>query len=438
VDPAGLEQALNRAASLILEVAGGQAAQGVVSASTQTFTPTHLEFRPGRANAILGTNLSDEVQIQILKSLGCTVKVPSADKPLQVECPTYRLDLTREIDLIEEIARVNGYDQIPTLAPAIPANLSNIESGWPNEKEIRFILHQAGYMEAVNSTFLPLNFTQKLKLTPEHPLNHFQEVANPIADDQRVMRPTLLPSLLANVQLNLAHQRESVSLYEFNKIFSLDAQGILAERFQVTAVLAGINTGSGWNQPERKTDFYDIKGLAEDLLGYCHVEKAKWEFGTGSNPYNAPQSFQVKDEEGELLLWGGSLNRKVLKEYDISAPCFALEIEPAVLARASKKQRSFTALPKFPAAWRDIALVVPDGVTSEQVVTAVEEQGLPLLKQVRLFDLYKGPNLPAGMRSLAYRLRFLNEERTMTDKEVTDKVAQIVEHLKARYSIVQR
>src|SRR5581483_9498387 len=117
-------------------------------------------------------------------------------------------------------------------------------------------------------------------------------------------------------------QRENVSLYEFNKVFSLDAQEKVTERFHATAVLAGTSAGPGWNNPERKTDFFDIKGLAEDLLAYCHVEKAKWEFGTASNPYNAPQSFQVKNEKGELLLWGGALSPKVLKEYDISAPCF--------------------------------------------------------------------------------------------------------------------
>jgi len=132
------------------------------------------------------------------------------------------------------------------------------------------------------------------------------------------------------------------------------------------------------------------------------------------------------------------LSPKVLKEFDISGPCQALEVDLETWGRTPSRPLSFKALPKFPAAWRDIALVVPDGVTSGQVLAAIEEQGRPELKKVRLFDLYRGPHLPPGVRSLAYRLHFLNEERTLTDQEVTDKVSRVVEHLKKRYAIALR
>ncbi|HJT23603.1 MAG TPA: phenylalanine--tRNA ligase subunit beta, partial [bacterium] len=146
----------------------------------------------------------------------------------------------------------------------------------------------------------------------------------------------------------------------------------------------------------------------------------------------------VKTQKGELLLNGGGIHPKVLKEYDIAASCLALEIEVAALKNAARKALSYSPLPKFPAAWRDIALVVPDGVTSEQVLAAIEECGKPELKKVQLFDLYRGPHLPSGFRSLAYRMQFLNEERTLTDQEVAQKVSRIVEELKSRYSIALR
>jgi len=437
IDPQGVEAALQRAASLIVEVAGGQLAKGVVSAVTQDFKPAQVKFRPSRANAILGTNLSDKAQLQILKGLGCQFEAEVGDV-LVVQCPSYRLDLTREIDLIEEVARLAGYDQIPTVAPKISSVLSDIKSGAPYEKEIRFIFHQAGYFEAVNSTFLPSNFAQKLKLAANHPYQRFQEVDNPIADDQKVLRPTLLPSLLVNAQLNLSHQRESAGLYEINKVFSATGDDqLVAERFQAVAVLAGQAPNADWTQLVRKTDFYDIKGLAEDLLTITGIEKTQWEY-TGENPYLDGQSFVVKDSTGTVLLWGGALNPKVLKEYEMNGPCFALEIELSALASAAKKPQSYVALPKFPEAWRDIALVVPDAVTSTQVISAVEEQGKPLLKQVELFDLYRGKNLPEGVRSLAYRLRFQADDKTLTDKEVSDKMNQIVELLKERFSIALR
>ncbi|HXL72228.1 MAG TPA: phenylalanine--tRNA ligase subunit beta, partial [bacterium] len=141
---------------------------------------------------------------------------------------------------------------------------------------------------------------------------------------------------------------------------------------------------------------------------------------------------------GEVLLRGGTLNPKVLKEYDIAGPCFALEIELSALATSLKKPQSYVPLPKFPEAWRDIALVVPDAITSAEVILAVEEKGKPHLKHIELFDLYRGANLPAGVRSLAYRLHFQADDKTLTDKEVSDKMAQIVELLKERYSIALR
>jgi phenylalanyl-tRNA synthetase beta chain len=128
----------------------------------------------------------------------------------------------------------------------------------------------------------------------------------------------------------------------------------------------------------------------------------------------------------------------VLKEYDIAAPCFALEIEPAGFAQTARRKASFRAIPKFPGAWRDIALVVPDGVTSEQVRDAIQKSGGPELKAVHLFDLYRGPHVAKGFRSLAYRMQFLNEERTLTDPEIVQKVSAITSHLQERYSIAIR
>ncbi len=437
VDPTGVLKALDRATALILEVAGGQLAKGVGVVSTQNLKPLKISFRPSRANALLGTQIAPKAQIQILKGLGCKIKGTPSSKTLTIEGPSYRLDLTREIDLIEEIARLSGYEHIPVVAPHIPSDLTPIESNIPFEKEIRFILHQAGFYEAVNSSFLPSTYPQKLKLAPDHPLQHFQEVANPIADDQRVLRPTLLPSLLANVQLNLAHQQESVALYELNKVFSPVTGGTPSEKTQLAALFAGKLPGE-WHDQERKSDFYDIKGLVETLVGHLRLLGLQWKFGQCPAPYQQIQSFQVRNGSGKLLLWGGAINPKALKEYDISVPCFGLELEMEALIQTARGAKSYRPLPKFPSAWRDIALVVPDGVTSLQVAGAIQEIGGPELVNIHLFDLYRGTNLTTGTRSLAYRLHFLDENRTLTDQEVTDRVSKIVDHLKTRYTIVLR
>ncbi len=438
VDPEGVRIALERAAALILEVAGGRLAKGVGSVSTKTLTTPKVSYRPQRANALLGLDLQAKAQIQILKSLECRVKGTDKSKTWTVQSPSYRLDITREIDLIEEIARITGYDKVPVTPPSIPSNLFPEDTSVPFEKEIRVVLHQAGFYEAVNSSFLPPNFAQKLRLPEGHPLRNFQELANPIADDQKLLRSTLLPSLLANIQLNLSHQQEGAALYELDKVFSLAPSGKVEERTQVVAVVAGVAGSAQWYSAERKADFYDIKGLAQGLIGACGLTDFQWHFGGSTALYDPGQSFQVKAPNGQIGMRGGALHSKVLKEYDITVPCLALEIELEALRQAPRSVLSHRTLPKFPAAWRDIALVVPDGVTSEQVLGTIEECGQPELKTVHLFDLYRGPNLPSGFRSLAYRMQFLNEERTLTDSEVAQKVARIVDALKSRYSIALR
>ena len=438
VDPKGVLTALNRAASLILEVAGGQSAKGILAVETPAPPVPSIPFRPTRANAVLGTSSKDDEQVQILKNLGASVKEGKKPGVWEATPPSHRLDLTLEIDLIEEIARLSGYDRIPLTPPPVTASFSTLANPTPFEAEVHFLFQQVGLQEAVNVSFLPEAFPDQLKLPPNHPLRRFLLLKNPIADDQKVMRPSLLLSLLTNVQFNLAHQQESAYLYEINKVFQPAADPIDTEKMQAAAVLAGKAPGAGWNSPERKADFFDAKGLAENILAYYRLKDVQWVYGKAAMPYLDAQSFQVQNSQGEVFLWGGAIHPKVLKTLDISTPCFALEVDLALLAKTTVNPPVFTSLPKFPSAWRDIALVVPDGVTSDEVLAAISATGAPSLKKTALFDLYRGANVPAGFRSLAYRLHFQDEQRTLTDGEVAEKVAQILEHLKARYSIVIR
>jgi phenylalanyl-tRNA synthetase beta chain len=438
VDPKGVKAALDRAASLILQTAGGSRAKGVLSVESPLPAAPPILFRPARARALLGLDAPDEEQSALLIKLGVSVKAASKQGTLEAIPPSHRLDLTGEIDLIEEVARLCGYDRVPLTPPRVTAAFTSVENPVPFEEETRFIFHQAGLHEAVNGSFLAENFADQLNLGADHPYRRFVAVQNPIADDQKVLRPSLLPSLLSNVQLNLSHQRESAYLYELNKVFQTAENPEAFERFQAAAVLAGSAFGSGWHTAARKTDFYDLKGLAENLISRCRLKETRWIYGKGPMPYFAAQSFQVETQKGQVFLWGGALHPRVLKNLNISAPCFALELDFTGLSGAAVNPPAFSALPKFPEAWRDIALVVPDGVTSDEVLTAIGSQNTPALKKTTLFDLYRGPNVPAGTRSLAFRLRFQDTERTLTDAEIAGQVARILDHLKTRYSIVIR
>ncbi|HET9870761.1 MAG TPA: phenylalanine--tRNA ligase subunit beta [bacterium] len=438
VDPQGVARALDRAAALILETAGGTLATGVVQqAGSKLFAPAQVRFRPGRCRTLLGTDFNDEEQLGVLRRLGCAVSGQPGPEGYAVTIPGRRVDLEREIDLIEEVARVLGYDRIPLLLPRVPVLFKAPAEPIPFEEPLRSVFHQAGLNEAVNSSFLSRRFPDQLGLPPDDPRRKLQALANPLADDQDVLRSSLLPSLLLNAQANLARQRDAVALYEINKVFLASPQGVLEKR-QAAALLAGETSAAAWSSPARQADFFDLKGLAEGLLRACRLAPPTWDYRGLTAPFHPAQGFRVLDGRGGVLLQGGALHPKALKAYDIHVPCFALELDLSTLAAAPLLPLDYEPLPKFPAAWRDIALVVPDGVTSGQVVEAIRSQGGAELREVLLFDLYRGPHVAPGHRSLAYRLLFQDPERTLTDEEVAGKVSKIVEALKTRYAIALR
>jgi phenylalanyl-tRNA synthetase beta chain len=261
---------------------------------------------------------------------------------------------------------------------------------------------------------------------------------NPITDDQKILRPSLLPSLLANVKLNLSHQQSRVALYELNKVFQRSDSPVPKESFQAAAVVAGAIQEAAWTFPERPADFYDAKGLAESLVQIARLENVKWEYGVLSMPYQSSESFRVLDAAGRTLIWGGTLSPRVLKSFEINSSVTAVEFDLSSLGASPCRSVHFLPLPRFPEAWRDIALVVPDGVTSAQVLAGIESLKMPHLVSVALFDHYRGQGVPEGSRSLAFRLKFRHGDRTLTDIEINDSMTKILTYLKESFSIAIR
>jgi phenylalanyl-tRNA synthetase beta chain len=436
VDPVMVRKALDRAAALIHEVAGGEIRQGVVETVSQPYEKRVILFRPERCNQLLGLQLKGEEQLSLLSRLGCHISPTGLNA--NVDVPSWRVDIHQEIDLIEEVARMNGYDLLPLDHPAVRISKLPLPEVQRPTREARHAFLRRGLSEAVNTSFLPPDFAEKLRLSPEHPYRNAPKLANPIADDQTVLRPTLVPSLLVNVQFNLAHQQDSVWLFEINKVFAEAAKGPV-EKNRATAVLAGLAPGSGWYNPARETDFFDLKGLAQDLASeLIPGVDLTWDFSHEESPYQKGFSFHVTGPQGQIFFWGGAIDPKVKKAYDVNGSCWALEVELDACWEAARKSIQTTSLPKFPSARRDLALVVPDEHQAAEIEASVRENGGNTLIGVECFDLYRGKNLPAGRRSLAYRLVFQAPDRTLTDAEVNDRVAKIVETLQSRYGVALR
>ncbi len=437
IDHAGVLRALDRAAALIQQVAGGEILKGIVLSESGPLEPKTVVFRPARCNKVLGIQLSAEAQYGFLAALGCRI-LPEGDTA-QVTLPTWRVDLNAEIDLIEEVARMNGYDRLPLTAPPIRVSPSKLPEVQRPLRSARRAFQRHGLTEAVNTSFLPPDFADRLKLPPGHPFRSAHVLVNPIAEDQAVMRPTLVPSLLANVKLNLSFQQDGAAFFEVNKAFLPQPGGTLTERLQVGAVLAGAAAGTGWENPSRNVDFFDLKGLAADALAELAPGAAlAWEYGQEGFPYRTGVSFRVLGPGNTLLAWGGELDPKVKKAYDIAQECFAVEVNLEACWAAARKGVTVTPLPKFPEARRDLALVVPDERSNAEIESLIRETGGPSLVETVLFDLYRGKNLPEGRRSLAYRLSFQSPDRTLTDAEVAEQVERIVDTLQKRYAVALR
>jgi phenylalanyl-tRNA synthetase beta chain len=382
--------------------------------------------------------IPEDRQLLILKNLGCEIVPGAHPGASRVTPPSARLDLNREIDLIEEVARVSGYEFIQPQAPKISSHLSPVGSSIPFETETRQLFHQWGLYEAVNTTFLPPDYADRLYLNQTDPLREGPILLNPLAEDQKVLRPSLLPSLLSNIQLNLSHQQPRVALYELNKVFKRLSGKPPAESFQAAAVMAGLIQEPTWTAPERPADFYDSKGLAESLISHAGFKGLKWEYGTLGMPYQRSESFKVINTTGQPLLWGGTLSPKVLKNYGINSRVAAMEADLTLLGQGSFAPLQYRPLPRFPEAWRDIALIVPDGVTSAQVSEGVQALKPVYLVSMALFDHYRGQGIPSGARSLAYRLRFRDADRTLTEAEINDSMSKILTYLKESFSIAIR
>ncbi len=437
VDPVMVRKALDRAAALIQEIAGGEVCQGVLEASSQPIKTDPIPYRPLRADAILGCRIPLEEQADILRRLGC--REEKAEGFLRVTPPSWRADLTREIDLIEEVARIAGYDLIPSLGPRIPVTPHAPGPLDETLERVRLVFRHAGLCEAVGSTFLAPDFAERLRLPESHPYRNAPVLSNPTAEDQKVMRPTLLSSLLLAAQVNFHRQQEAVHLFETDKVFQGRGGEKPLEGLQAAALMAGNAPGTSWASPKRRVDFIDIKGLAEAVASSFGWIDIHWTYSSECLPYQSGSNFRILDTDGRILLRGGALDPRVLKNHDLDGvACFALEADLEAMAAVRRPPISYSPLPKFPSSWRDLALVVPDTVSQEQVAEILKSQGGPELRDLTLFDHYRGPHVPEGHRSLAWRLNFRNDERTMTDEEVSGRMKSILDTLKARHSIVPR
>ena len=423
-DPGIVPTALDRAAQLIAELAGGTICKGIVDVYPGQQPLSRIQLRPERVNFILGTALEATEMVQILSHLDFDVKANGAED-YEVIAPTFRSDITREIDLIEEIARVHGYDNIPTMLPKgdIPVPAPNPRT--EVRKRIKHFLLAAGMMEAINYSFCDPNCFDKIRFTADDPRREALKLQNPLSPEMSVLRTTLLPRLLENAQHNRNHQIDTIALFEIGNVFI--GNGGQKEPERVAGVLAG-QIGEGvYSDPYRSPDFYDIKGLVERILEVCGIVDYTLQ-KTDTPTFHPGRNAEILLGDRQIGTFGEA-HPEVLENYDLPYKAYLFEFDMEVLVDAAIFAKRFEPIPIYPTVERDLAIVVDKELLSDMPTELIYATGGELVKSVRLFDVYEGEQVPEGKKSLAYAITYHSATQTLTDKAVNTLHDKVVKHL---------
>ena len=426
VNPEAAIWAQNRTALLLCDLAGGKVLKGIIDQGETDLQPKRILVDPKRVNKILGLSIPDSEIRLILTSLGFGVSRLDDNGPLEVAVPLRRADVSLEEDIAEEVVRLYGYDKVPASLPRgeLLENRESIEERL--YKEVRINLTAGGYYECINYSFInPVNLVQ-LRLPPDDLRMRAIPVRNPFSEEQAVMRTTLLPGILKVIQHNLSHRELNQMLFEIGSVYetgSLPMMELPDEKVMLAIAATGLIPEPNWIVPSGDSDFFTLKGALEILFSRLQIENI--EFKPGAEPFSHPTRCAVISAGGEELGFLGQLHPEVAEAWAIGQNVTVCEIDLSTLVRLASPVPRVAPLPRYPAARRDLALVVSREISALQLERAIVEGGGGLVSQVKLFDLYEGRQIPEGKRSLAYSITFRLEERTLTDAEVNQAMDNI-------------
>lgn len=443
VDPDGACNAMDRAVQLLCEIAGGTAEDCGHDVYMGKLPLQSLTLRISRTSSLIGVDLDAARITALLESIGIRCKQKDADT-LWVNPPSFRVDIEREADLIEEIARLYGYDNIPVTLPQVSLSYPEQDQGRQKRSAIARSLTGIGFSEAINYSFTSDTYLDLLQLAGEDSRRRFVRLLNPLSEEQGIMRTSLLPGLLENVDRNIRFQMTAVRLFEIGKVFiSTGEASQPAEMTRLAGVLAG--NRYGYSPPlhfrEEDVDILDAKGAVEHILGQMRLNLAAspvcLEFQipapAESEPFAAAgetlQILHQKTVVGTL----GRIRQEVLRGFGIKHNVYFFDLDFDALCDLAAAPKSFTALPIYPSVRRDMAFVVPATVAAGEMVRTIRTSRDPLIEDVCVFDVYQGKNIKNGFKSVAISVTFRSATKTLTEKNVEKSNRKIVDLLAEQF-----
>lgn len=418
IDPNLAKLAIDRACALICELNCGEVMEGTIDIYNDVKEEGSITVNSTWINKFLGTEISKEEMKEALDSLDLITEIKNED--LIISIPTFRIDIAIKEDIAEEIARIYGYDKIPTTIFKVSTER---EPKYKNElltDKVIEIMVASGVNQSISYSFVSPKVFDKVNIPVDSELRNVVKIKNPLGEDYSVMRTTTLPSIMESLGRNYSRNNDYVRLFEIGRIYlpNEDEKQLPTEKNVLTIGIYG------------DCDYLDLKGIVENIIDGLGISKAKY-VRESENPSYHPGKTAALMVRNEKVGVFGEVHPDVTENYGINVNCYVAELDLDSLFEASTTVKSYKPLPKFPAVTRDIALLCDDSILVAEIEETIRKAGGNLVEKVQLFDIYKGAQIPEGKKSIAYAIAYRDEKKTLEDKDISkvhDKILKALEH----------
>ena len=425
VDPQLQVHAIDRATELLLQICGGEA--GPVTEVTTASHPGErypIDLRQARIGRLLGITLEEDEVVDILTRLGMEVK--SFRDHWMVKPPSFRFDIQIEADLLEELARIHGYNNVPRTQPHYQAGMRDMPESRQTLTQLRRTLVDRGYFEAITYSFVDPGGQALLD-----PDNAAVRLANPLSSEMSVMRTTIWPGLLQAVRHNLNRQQDRVRLFETGQVF-LQGDNGLAQVERIAGAICGSIFDEQWAETGREVDFYDLKADVEALFGAA----VELECRPDAHPALHPGQSAAVYQDGVAVGWLGALHPQAVAKLDLSRNVYVFELDLASVQRSHLP--AFRPLSRFPEVRRDLAILIDRDISAQAIRECIRGSSSEILRDVRIFDIYTGKGVAPGLKSVAFGLILQDFSRTLNDQDIDSEIESIVDALNQKFAATLR
>lgn len=434
VDSETTIKALDRAAQLLQEMGACTVCEGIVDVYPNPKQANYVTFTPEQINNHLGTNIAKDVMLNIITSVGFDVTKDENDE-ITVKVPSWRNDVTCMADISEEIARLHGFDKIKSTLPNGVSMQGTQSAKQTFIDKVKSSLSSQGLYETISFALTNEETFNKLNIPQDSPLRKAVPIMNPLSDEYPLVRTTLLSSIFDNLARNLARKNDDVALFEVGSVFfpkALPVTELPDEVVKIAGAITGRRNAQGWNQTNDMVDFYDAKGIIEELFANLRVTRYTVEAGTHYAMHPGKTALFKKGRD--VIATVGEVHPAVLSAYGITKPVYIFELDATTVMKYMAKDLKYKALPKYPATSRDLAMLVDVDVNAADIEKAMTKAAGQNLTQITLFDVYTGKQVEEGKKSLAFSLTFQSNDKTLTDAEIDPAIEKIVAKLQKDFN----